>query len=254
MSRDTTDPIRHFHLRAMMRSPLHYLHARTSEGDDPTRAMQRGSGLHAILAGLPVVAYHEGKQRRGKEWEAFEAEHSGALILTAGDYALASSMAEALLSHPIAGPLLTAPSARHEATTVVDSTWGQLRSTPDVLLLGHAIEVKSTRNADPDRFLWSGRRDYGYHTQAAWHQRVCAVPWVSILAVESAPPHAVVVYELTERILQSALAEIEEALAAIALCRTRDEWPGYTADDRFEWDVDEIDVMASGSADAGETT
>lgn len=252
-NRDTIAPIRCHHIRAVQRSPAHYLHTRLhgDEGDSPTRAMQRGSGLHHMLAGLPVVAYHEGRVRRGKEWEAFEAEHSDSLILTASDYALASSMAEALLSHPVAGPLLTDPSARHEATTIRDGVW---RSTPDVLLPGVAVEIKSARTADPGRFLWSARRDYGYDTQAAWHRRVCQVERVVLVVVESAAPHVVMVYEVSPRLMDAADIEIDEALALIATSRTLDEWPGYTADGRYEWDVDEIDVMASAEPDAGETT
>ena len=300
-NRDTIAPIRCHHIRAAQRSPAHYLHTRLhgDDGDSPTRAMQRGSGLHELLSGRRQVVLYPGAVRRGEEYEAFvaglrpdtaqlwrdvqEARTNAAipgqkgapamrdaaeamvraayqppevvppepLILTATDYDSAASMRDALLSHPVAGPLLIHPDAVYEQTVIRDGVW---RSTPDVMLPGVAVEIKSTRNADPDRFLWSARRDYGYDTQAAWHRRVCQVERVVLVVVESAAPHVVMVYEVSGRLMDAADIDIDEALALIETSRTLDEWPGYTADGRYEWDVDEIDVMASAEPDAGETT
>ena len=301
-NRDTIAPIRCHHIRAAQRSPAHYLHTRLhgDDGDSPTRAMQRGSGLHELLSGRRQVVAYPGPVRRGEDYEAFVASlrpdtaqlwrdvaearanaaipgQKGAatmrdaaealvraaylppevappepLILTAADYGSAATMRDALLDHPVAGPLLLHPDAIYEQTVIRDGVW---RSTPDVLLPGVAVEIKSARTADPDRFLWSARRDYGYDLQAAWHRRVCQVDRVVLVVVESAAPHVVVVYEVSARLMDAADIDLDEALAVIETSRRLDEWPGYTPDDRYEWDVDEIDVMASGSADdAGETT
>lgn len=247
MSRDTDAPIRHHHLRAMLKSPAHYLATRLGQAhDEPTADMQRGSGLHAMLGGTLVVGWPEGKQRRGKEYDEFVADNPETLVLTASDYALAVAMLGALLAHPVAGPLLREESAREE--TIV---WGdRYRTTPDRVIRRPdgsvvVLEVKSAKTADPPRFLWTARRAYGYHTQAAWHARGVGSCEVLLLVVESAAPHAVSVIRVSPGILAAANEEIDEALAQIDACRKSDGWPGYNLDGIYSWEPDELDLQGS---------
>lgn len=261
MSLDPTDlPIRHHHIRAMLRSPAHYLAVRRDQAEeDPSYAMERGSGLHELLAGRrPVLPWEDGRPRRGKDYDAFVAANPEALILTAADFALAEAMRAAVMDDPVAGPLLRAEGANEE--TIVWSIPGRDlrgRTTPDRRITRpdgsiDVIEIKTTRNADPERFVWSGRRDYGYHTQAALHAIGAMAKYgtnlwpapeirVYIVAIESTAPHIVSTIRVSPDVLRAGAAEIREVLDQIAACRDADAWPGYTPE-VWTWRPDEMEA------------
>ena len=256
--RDTDAPIRHHHIRAMLRSPAHYIATRQGQGQtDPTVEMEIGSGLHEMLAGQrDVLTWEEGRPRRGKDYDAFVEANPDALILTNASHKLALAMHAAVLAHPVAGPLCRGGDAEMTLLWDVPGRTMRGRTTPDRLHVedGKAtiVEVKSARSSDPSRFLWAARREYGYHTQAAWHATgVRATLFddlteivVKLVVVESAPPHVVTVIEVSDALLKVADAEIADALDKIAECRATEHWPGYV-EDVWVWQPDEIDLQGT---------
>ena len=255
--KDTNAPIRHHHIRAMLRSPAHYIATRQGQAQtDPTAEMEIGSGLHEMLAGQrDVITWEEGRPRRGKDYDAFVEANPGALILAHASHKLASEMHAAVLAHPIAGPLCRGGDA--EMTLLWDVSDGEMRgrTTPDRLHVEDGkitiVEVKSARSSDPARFLWTARREYGYHTQAAWHATGVRATMpdmggivVRLVVVESSPPHVVTVIEVSAALLEVADAEIADALDRIAECRATEQWPGYV-EDVWVWQPDEIDLQGS---------
>jgi hypothetical protein len=94
---------------------MHGLHARTSDEKAPTTAMQRGSGVHAILSGKKKVIGYPGAVRRGKEYDAFVAAHQDHEILTMAEYDKAMRMAEAIRASKVAEPFLKGVWSRNAA-------------------------------------------------------------------------------------------------------------------------------------------
>lgn len=256
-------PIRHHHIRAMIKSPAHYIAVRLGQAeDDPSYAMERGSGLHEMLAArVPVLAWEEGRPRRGKEYEAFAAANPEALILSASDHARAAAMYAAVLADPIAAPLCSGGVAEETIQWAIPGRGLLGRTTPDRLIVegtkATIVEVKTARTSDPDRFVWTGRRDYGYHTQAAWHAAgvLATHPHltdvaVRIVVVESAAPHVVTTIAVSSAMLDVAAAEIHAALDRIVGCRASGQWPGYI-EGVWDWLPDEVDITGSDEPDDG---
>lgn len=254
-------PIRHHHIRAMLKSPAHYLAVRVGQAeDDPSYAMERGSGLHEMLSGRSQVLAYPGRARIGKEYEAFVAANPGALILTASDHATASAMYDAIQADPVAGPLCRAGNAEETVQWAIPGYPGLLgRTTPDRLIIegrtATIVEVKSARTSEPERFTWTGRRDYGYHTQAAWHATgiLASNPGLTdvrvlIVVVESSRPNVVTTIEVHPSMIRSACGEISSALDRISECRASDRWPGYV-EGVWSWLPDETDIVGSGGSD-----
>lgn len=249
-------PIRHHHIRAMLRSPAHYLATRQGQAEtDPTVEMEIGSGLHEMLAGQrDVLTWEAGRPRRGKDYDAFVEANPDALILSNASHKLALAMYASVLAHPVAGPLCRGGDAEMTLLWDVPDREMRGRTTPDRLHVEDGkvtiVEVKSARSSDPPRFLASARREYGYHTQAAWHATGvrAAMPAaeivVKLVAVESAPPHVVTVIEVSEALLAIADAEIADALDRIAECRAQGHWPGYV-EDVWMWHPDETDLRGA---------
>src|ERR1700682_597607 len=99
-----SDPVRFSHLRAYGRSPAHGQRARSHESDETT-AMERGTAVHALLFDTRKVCAYPGV-RRGKDYEAFAAEHACDAILTLNEYEKALRMADAVRTSKVAEPFL----------------------------------------------------------------------------------------------------------------------------------------------------
>jgi exodeoxyribonuclease VIII len=228
-----TVPARFSNLKAVAISGAHGF-ASFQGGHRETLALRIGAGLHAMLFGLPVIALPSHiKQRRGKAWDAFNAENQDKLILTRRSHETAARIAESVHRHPIAEQLLFGPGTIHEQTIL----WSQLgrarRSTPDVRGPIHLCELKSTRCSEPGKFT----RDAAfrsYHVQLA-DQRAAIlaetgrrVDEVYIVAVESVEPFAVTVMQLSDRSLAKGEHLARLWLEQLILCERTDRWPAYS--------------------------
>lgn len=251
-------PLRHHHIRAMLRSPAHYLAVRLGQADDdPTYAMERGSGLHEMLAGKrAVLDWENGRPRRGKDYDAFVKANPGALILTASDHRKARDMYDAVMSDPVAAPYLASGEAERTIQWEIPG-FGLGRTTPDRVF--HRadgsiviVEVKTAAEAEPDAFTYRSARRYGYHTQAAWHAAgvlaECSTfppPQIEVVLVviESAAPYIVSTIRVSDALLSVGAAEIQGAIEKIKACRASSSWPGYTPEP-YLWLPDERDLIA----------
>ena len=98
-------------------------------------------------------------------------------------------------------------------------------------IAGSIVDLKTTADADPRRFGAIAAR-YGYHEQMAWYrwgieQTTGLADWpVHIVAVESSPPHDVVVYALDLVTLEAGLESARGLLRQVAECRASGKWPG----------------------------
>ena len=193
------EPTRFSHLKKFQQSASHYQHAVKADRVE-TLALRMGSGTHAVMFGQPYHVY-EGR-RAGKAWEEFEASLPGETILNAKEFATALNIAAAVRSHPVAARLLFAPDAITEERIFWEMDGRAIGSTPDVRTDAYIVDLKTTKCAEPEKFM----RDAfwrGYHAQLSFYAEAVKahtgieVPDLYIVAVESAPPHPVVVMRLT---------------------------------------------------------
>lgn len=253
-----TAPLRHSRLKLMGRSPAHYLAAVEHESS----AMAIGSAADAmILGGQSVVAY-PGKQRRGKEWEAWQADQDpAALIVTGREYDAARGMAAAVVLHAEASRLLT---GAIRETLLWDNDGRACRGTPDVRndAARFLSDLKTGETSDPRRFPWKVRQ-YAYHAQLAWYRdgmQRCGMPRPEacyIVAVEQTPPHVVTVFRLTDRVLELGDRLNRLWLEQLRVCESSNYWPGYAeavADlDLPDDDLEGLDIAGTDGPFTGET-
>jgi len=211
-------------LKQMAKSPAHVRHA-VETGWTPARYLTIGTLAHAILLGGDYVVF-EG-QRRGKAWEAFEAEHEGWTIATRKEFDEAEAMAHAVLAHPVAVRLLDGEKERAWAATM----YGR-KCAGRIDVSGRAtVELKTTNDAEPGRFQRQCLR-MGYHAQLAWYQDARRAlgedPGEAfIIGVESKAPFPVTIFRLTPRALLEGQKLNRLWVERLAACEAADEWPGY---------------------------
>ncbi len=221
------EPLHFSRLKRIAQSPLHYAHATVEE----TAAMERGSAAHSlILGGQPVVAWEEGRPRRGKDFDAFKAANADALILTASDFAQVNSIAEAVKRNPLAMRVL-------EGQRELALAWkfGQRECAGRLDVLGDSwvTELKCTQSADPQKMQWQAVR-MGWFAQLAWYMDgaaagMHAAPVTAyIVAVEQAAPHAVTVFQLDIAALDHGRRTYRTWFERLMVCEASDEWPAYS--------------------------
>lgn len=228
-------------LKELRRSPLHFRHAMLHPKSSP--AMTLGTAAHC--ATLEPERFDRSytvwnrrtdsgrlAPRTGKAWDAFVAESAGKDILTEDDAITALNIAQAVRSDAVAikylergDPEVTMQweiAGRHCKGRV---DWITAIDGQDVV-----VGLKTARDCRHFPFAAQAAR-LGYHLQWAWYFDAYVTitgrePRMVEIVVESEPPHAVVVYAITEDVLAQGRQEYAELLDLLAACEDRDEWPG----------------------------
>lgn len=230
MTDPRTVPVRFTNLKQMARSPAHYLHNLQQERED-TPAFKLGRATHRLaLEGILPVIY-DGR-RAGKEWEAFAAGQQCPMedILNVRESEQVCAIAGAVRRHPEAVRLLRG--------TIEQKLQWQLggrdcQGTPDVVAHGHIADLKTCRDAHPDRLMWQALR-LNYHAQLAWYREGVRLSGAGtpseayIVAVESTPPHPVVVLRVTEPMLERGARLCRLWFEQLLVCEESGVWPGYS--------------------------
>lgn len=223
-------------LKAMAKSAAHYQHGLLNPSED-TPARKVGRAVHMAVFEPEVFAARvvrwDGGTRRGKEWDAFRAAHSGQEILTEAEHAQCLAIQRAVRGDALAARYVTGGAG--EVTMVWERDGIPCKGRIDYDAIDCIVDLKTCRDASPGGF---GRSSwvYGYHTQAAWYvdgyQAAAKVlkDYV-LLAVESSPPHVVQVYRVPESVIDVGRETYSEWLDKLAACRKSNEWPGYVADE-----------------------
>jgi hypothetical protein len=229
-------------LKELRKSPRHYRHACDSPAP-PSPAMILGTAAHCATLeperfsrdyALWTRRTASGRMapRSGKEWEAFVAEHEGRAILTGDEAAAALVMSDSVRRDPVAAKYLE--TGDPEATMLWTLGERQCKGRADWLteLDGEPVVVglKTTRDVRHFAFASSAAR-LGYHLQWAWYfdgyrEITGRTPRMVEIAVESDPPHAVVVYAITEDILAQGRDDYLALLERLDYCERTGEWPG----------------------------
>lgn len=203
-------PLSYSSLKEFRKSPMHYI-ARLTKPFVQTPAMLLGSVVD-MLALTPekfedkmaVSPKFDKRTKQGKaDFEAFEIQHQGKLILNEETHEIAKAIVNAMKSHPVASLLL-----ENKIRAQIRMEWKD--TATKLPLIGYAdletqidgeiflVDLKTTRSADPNKF----EKDFynlEYYLQAAmyldaYHKAKFRFPKFLILAVESTEPYGVSVH------------------------------------------------------------
>lgn len=202
-------------------SPLHYLHAIQEPSPDTTsRAM--GRLLHALVLRPADVAdefvWFDG-DRRGKAWTDFRDANADRTILRMSEWDTVVTQSQAVLAR---WPVPRSTEVYLEWTD--PDTGVECKGMADAIGDGILTDLKGTGPLDlAERTLWRS----GYVHQLAMYRLMAGGGLrAQIVAVESAAPHDVGIFEIDDVALSIAEREVRAALRRVAECRASNVWPG----------------------------
>ena len=226
-------------LKHMRVSPLEYQYQLTAERKDAAH-FRIGRAAHTLVLEPDLFeARHPifpGASRRGKAWDAFVADYKGedpGDILIEREMELALGCAEAIRTNPEAMRNLHEGVTEHVITWADADTGFPCKGRCDSVN-GHLVDLKSTASIDPRVFPGEAAR-LGYHGQLAFYldgltamgvlDSGAKVPPV-IVAVESEPPHDVVVWTIPDGTIDTGRCLYKRLLLRLAECQDTGIWPG----------------------------
>lgn len=230
-------------LKEIGRSPLHYRHA--LEHPKVTAPLRLGTAAHcATLEPERFVRQFSAWGRRSEEtgnlcprkgqwWDAFLKANVGKTIITEDEATAAIAIATAVRRDPVARAYLEA--GEPEVVMQWERQGRPCKGRVDWLthLDGEPVivGVKTARDCRPFIF-GSAAAKLGYHLQWAWYLNGYAAikdgvkPRQVEIVVESAAPHAVVVYRIPDDVLLQGEEEFMRLLATLERCERENDWPG----------------------------
>lgn len=215
------------------KTPAHYqwdkAHPKTSD------AFDLGTVAHSLIlegdeSGVRVI---EVEDKRGAKWTvpADEARAAGQIPLTSKEWAQVKGMRDAVMAHPAAGKLFTGHKAEQSIFWEEDGL--MLKCRPDAAHRGLLVDLKTTRDANPNEFGKTAH-EYGYHQSAAHYiDGVKAatgeeLPFHFVL-VEKTEPYLVSVVELDVEAVNIGRQLNDRAKRIYRECVETNTWPGYPA-------------------------
>ncbi len=241
-------PVRNSHLKAMGRSAAHCRHAMLVDWE-PTLSMRLGTGAHSLILGGPKLVVYPGKVRNGKAWEQFKTDNADAIILSHTENRRAEAIAASVRADEVASRVLYADGMVYEHTILWEQFGRARRCTPDAMNKSIIVDVKTTRDASPDRFKWDAIR-MGYHVQLAdysaafEHMNGYPPRDVYIVAVENSPPYGCSTWRMTTGALDKGGRLARTWLEQLIACEGIGIWPGYAPGVLdFEVPIDEADLI-----------
>lgn len=223
-------------LKHLRDSGLKYQHALTHPRQD-TEALALGRVTHTLVFEPEQFAAEyviwEGGTRRGKEWEAFKAEHEGMTIFKPEEIDQAVAMAEAVKRHPLVQPYLDGGDFERAIQWTDPETGLPCKARPDWLQPHRRalVDLKTTRSIE-GRYFGNAAARFGYHCQLGHYFNGVreALGWepqlVALIAVEKDAPHDVAVFRVLEADLYAGQSEVAELLQKLRAYTDAQSWPG----------------------------
>jgi len=235
------------------RVSMRHMHAEMKgerKADSP--AMAWGRKVHAAVLEpdrfFGSVAIWEGAVKRGKDWDAFRADHpDGDLVTTRSELADLESMKRAIWTHPVAARLLDGCAT--EATVQWEAHYGAGKGRLDAQKPGCIIDYKTTRNIEP-RAFYRAAFGLGYHIRMGWYVHGWEIakgdrPDVFLIVQESDAPWDCWVCQIPKPILRAGENEAKEIAVRYAVARESGRFKGVS-DECLEY---ELPAWAGGDID-----
>lgn len=214
----------------------------------PKKTFDLGHAVHSLALGyglgiavIPEEALSKSGTIGTKDARKFiEQAHADGLVpMKAAEAATAQQMADQLLMHPTAGPLLSGAGKPEQSLFWRDPATGvacraRIDWLPPVGKSGRIIncDLKTARDASADGFA-KAIGEHGYHQQAAHYEdgllaltgaETAASVWV---VIESTAPYLVAVHQAPIVDLGRGRALNDRARRLYAACTASGVWPGY---------------------------
>lgn len=230
-------------LKKLLISPAHYQYEIDHPGEQDTDlrdAFDLGTVVHSMVLGrgLPYVAVDGNRNNKAVKEKVAKAEAEGNVVLKPKQLEQARAMADAVLTHDVAGQLLEAGEPE------VSMFWQDPDYTDDDVEVirrcrwdwlcterSYGVDLKTTVSSSPKQ-LARTVLNLRYDLSAAYYLATAAGLGIDLSAfaliwVEKTPPYPVVVTQLSGDFLERG-----DQLARIALSRYRHcvetgEWPAY---------------------------
>lgn len=220
--------------KRLLVAPALYKHER-DHGRPPKAAFDIGHAVHSMVLGVGApIDVVEADDWRGKAArEAREAAYAdGRVPLLTADHEAASEAADAVLTHPLAGPLFTDGEPEESWFWQDRGIWRRART--DWRSGSTVVDLKTCQSAEPSAVA-KAVANFGYHMQHAWYVDTLAalgIPDARFLFVfvEKTAPYLVTVVELDEQAVRSGRVRNDRAVDVYAECVAFDSWPGYADD------------------------
>lgn len=223
-------------LKAMGKSPAHYLAKIEEPASDPTDAQVFGTLLHLAvleperLAGA-YVTRPEGLKFTTKEGKAWKDSQTLPILDDAKSAALIRT-AMAVSNHPTAGQILAGGKKEVSVFKTDPKTGLLLKGRIDCLTEDEngfvtVVDVKTTDDASISGFS-RAIASWQYHAQAAFYLDLVDADYFVFLAVEKSAPYAVGIYALDEASIMKGRDAYCTWLDKLAECQASGEWPGYS--------------------------
>lgn len=211
-------------LKAFAKSPNHYLQYVNREFVE-TPAMVLGSALHCLVLEPDEYSKRyitapkfDRRTKAGKEQaEAWELAADGKTHITADQEQAAMAMSSAIRCHSLAYRLLQ--NTRHEQEYEGTIYGFPFRGIADAVGGNTVIDLKTCQDASPDGFRRSAS-NLDYHLQAAIYTLLTGCDNFYWIAVESAAPYNVAVYQPTQDSLSAAAEYLHQLIERFR------EWDG----------------------------
>ena len=165
---------------------------------------------------------------------AAAARAAGKLPVSTDDHNAASAMRDAVMAHPVAGPLFTDGQPEVSAYRTDPETGVRLRGRFDWLRDdGMIVDLKTSVTANPaelQRRFWQ----YGYYMQAAMYTWLLTGktnepdPDFVFVTVEKTAPYVVTVVRYDAEAIDEGRRMNRRAIDLYAACMETGVWPGYT--------------------------
>lgn len=213
-----------------------------------SKAMDLGTVVHGLVLGtgaevevLNFPNYTTNKAKQARD----EAIAAGKVPMLAKEMAEARAIADALLTHPTTGGLLSGIDPEVSMFWQDAETGIWLRGRMDAMTLAYSmptiVDVKTTKDASPEAFAKSVA-DYGYHRQDPHYREGLAAclgcKWDEIdfvfAVVETEPPYLVATYRVSDgtdgRPDDVGLGREQNRIAReiYRACSESGIWPGYS--------------------------
>ncbi len=230
-------------------------HLRYHESDEkPERNKLIGSATHAAVLepdefSKRFAVCHCTRRDGIKDYELWKWNNEGKTPINPSEYEESMRIADAVWANKEARELLDG--ARCECSVFTEDRGVQCRGRVDGLNDTVMFDLKTTADIEPHKFGgWCARLRYVERMACyrRWlRKRGQAVDDAKILAVESSPPHDVVIFPLHDIHLENAESRMVEILDRVKQCSKNDVWPGVGADGPVElyvpnWSMDEDEL------------
>lgn len=228
-------------LMLMLKSPFHYKNKDLVEFKE-SKSMRIGSMVHTLvlephLFDSEYVLQPDFNKRTkdGKEKFASWSESvKGKVIADASEIEIAKLMTDSVTSNSQSKALLKDALVEQSIFWKDEKTGINLKARPDAWRGDLVIDLKTTKDARPRKFLYSCL-DYGYFMQAAMIRESLRsigqdMKSYVIICVENSAPYAHAIFVLEEAAIDYGYNQFRFCLDKLHECQKNDDWPSYATE------------------------